>query len=78
LRLFRLAAFSCAADGGVGIATVDIKDAPLFPPNEQEILRRNDATQTKIRKISSQTDWTDQVATRRIKQKTWKIQKKVL
>jgi hypothetical protein len=76
LRLFRLAAFSCAADGGGGVATVDIKDAALLPPNEKEILRRNDATQTKIRKNSSQMDWADQVATHRIKEKTWKIQKK--
>jgi len=78
LRLFRLAAFSCAAEGGGGVAVVDIKQAALISPNQQEILRKTDRMQAKIKKISPQTDWTDQAPAHRIKGKTWKIQKNIL
>jgi hypothetical protein len=76
LRLFRLAAFSCATDGGGGVAIVDIKKAALISPNQQKILWRKDTIQAKINKNSPQADWADQTPAHRIKEKTWKIQKK--
>jgi hypothetical protein len=77
LRLFRLAAFSCAADGGGGVAIVDIKKAAFISPNQQEILWKTDTMRAKIKKNSPRTDWTDQAPAHRIKEKTWKIQKKM-
>jgi len=76
LRLFRLAAFSGAADGGGGVAVVYIKKAALISPNQQQILWKTDRMQARINKNSPQPDWTDRAPAHRIKEKTWKIQKK--
>ena len=50
--------------------------AALISPNQQQILWKTDRMQARINKNSPQPDWTDRAPAHRIKEKTWKIQKK--